>query len=1024
MIFLDRDWFRANALRLVLAALLYGTASWLSFSLTQRGSGLAVMWLANGLVLATMLRVPRSDWPAYLAVAVAVNVGAALATDHPCIRALTLALCNALEVTVAALSLSRLPGGAPHLLSSGSDWRFLLIAGVLAPSGSALLAATATALIWHEPFTHRFSTWLLTHGLGMAVVTPIALALLRVAAAGFGGIFARSRRRATLAWLAIYYASLLVVFSQSRYPILFVLPPLLLGVIMQIGPSVITLCVLPLAAVACVATALGHGPFMVPDLSAGERIVFVQLFVLAALAVSLRGLRLQSDAGRDRAALETERDRVSASELGYRMLAEYAFDVVLRTDVSGRVVYCSPSSERVLGMKPDTLLSMSAADLVHPEDHHIQASMRAQLLASEVEEVKVAYRIYHPDGRTLWIEAGARLLRHPVTGAPDGYVSILRDVTERVRLEAEGTARERALEHVNLQLERLMRHLARARDQAEQASRAKSRFLAGISHELRTPLNGLLGHAQLLRIEGTLRPGQSKHVDAMLDAGSHLLRMINSVLDLSQIEAERLDLRPSSIDVAALTRACLDLVRPTATAKGLWLNLDVGRGASLIVMADPMRLRQVLLNLLGNAIKFTASGGVSVRVRATGHDSVRFEIADTGSGIPPSLRPRLFRDFDRLDIDAARDVEGAGLGLALSERLATLMGGTIGHEDNPGGGSLFFLDLPGLDAVAMPVTASETRLLPSPGDTSLSILVTDDIAMNRDIACALLRSAGHQATEASSGAEAIEAVRTTRYDAVIMDVRMPGMDGLEATRRIRALPSPVAGVPIVALTAQAFSEQLEQCRIAGMDGHVTKPVTREALLDAIASARRTRADQGVAAASAGRTLPAAPPSARPAPPPPEGTDAPLFDSGEYHRLTTLLEAEAVSSCLATLVERSEALLHDLASPSFMAGDAPGLAASAHALAGSSGTFGFRRLALLARQFERALGLASPDLGPLVALLAGALRASLPLMRDPPAPDTAGASRSDSGPDTSGAPCIDSGQDAAGPPRIDAVMTQI
>ena len=287
--------------------------------------------------------------------------------------------------------------------------------------------------------------------------------------------------------------------------------------------------------------------------------------------------------------------------------------------------------------------------------------------------------------------------------------------------------------------------------------------------------------------------------------------MINRVLDFSAIEAVHPELHPTEIEPREIAAACLDIVRPAAEAKRLALGLTVAPGAPRRIITDPGRLRQVLLNLLGNAVKFTAQGSVQIRLRSEGGTGLRIEVADTGPGIPAEQRERLFQDFERLDADSA-GVEGAGLGLAISARLAALMGGRVGHDDNPAGGSGFWVDLPIVVKAPTPVPAEPTPY-GSPGRTRpLRVLVVDDVAMNRDIASSFLRAAGHQVTSAADGTEAVEAVAATDFDAVLMDVRMPGMDGLEAARRIRALAGVRGRVPIIALTAQTFAEQISECR--------------------------------------------------------------------------------------------------------------------------------------------------------------------------------------------------------------------
>lgn len=385
-------------------------------------------------------------------------------------------------------------------------------------------------------------------------------------------------------------------------------------------------------------------------------------------------------------------------------------------------------------------------------------------------------------------------------------------------------------------MKRAMEELAEARDQAKAAAEAKSAFLSRMSHELRTPLNSILGFAQLLAADGGLSEAQRAQVQTLLGAGRHLLDLVNGLLDLSKIEAGRLDLAPRTVALPHLLRSCADLLRPEAERKGISLGVALAADLPGHVNVDPTRLRQLVLNLLANAVKFTPPGGV-VALRATplteadaqGRRTVRLEIEDTGPGIPKEQQGRLFQDFQQI----APSLEpGTGLGLAISARLAEAMGGRIGCESEPGRGALFWIELPMV--VEAGPKAEPAEAAPPAATRSLRVLVVDDLAANRLVARAMLNDAGHEVDLAADGAQAIAAVEAGRYDVVLMDLQMPGMDGLEATRRIRALPPPKGQVPIVALTASALPEQIEACRAAGMDGHLAKPIERASLLALLA----------------------------------------------------------------------------------------------------------------------------------------------------------------------------------------------
>ena len=388
-----------------------------------------------------------------------------------------------------------------------------------------------------------------------------------------------------------------------------------------------------------------------------------------------------------------------------------------------------------------------------------------------------------------------------------------------------------ALTDISEQLASLAAELRVARDRAENADAAKSRFLATISHELRTPLNGILGYAQILQLESGEDTAQAARIASMLAAGQHLLQMINCVLDFSQIETGRIELNIAETDVIALCRASLDVVRPAADAKGLRLRDVNGVGAVCRLATDATRLRQVILNLLGNAVKFTEAGEVSLILGFSADMHLLLSVSDTGPGLSEEQRGRLFRSFERLGLDSS--LEGAGLGLAIAARLVDRMGGRIGC--NPGAegrGCVFWVEFPG-DVILTRTAESAQADADGHPARMLRVLVVDDVDINQAVAAAALRAAGHHVVCVDSGEKAVREAATGTFDVVLMDVRMPVMDGLEATRRIRAMGGDMARLPILAVTAHAFAEQIDDCRSAGMDGHISKPFEFSALVKTV-----------------------------------------------------------------------------------------------------------------------------------------------------------------------------------------------
>jgi signal transduction histidine kinase/CheY-like chemotaxis protein len=378
-----------------------------------------------------------------------------------------------------------------------------------------------------------------------------------------------------------------------------------------------------------------------------------------------------------------------------------------------------------------------------------------------------------------------------------------------------------------------------AQARAQAANQAKSEFLATISHEIRTPLNSILGFAALVRDDPDLSAESRHRLDLVGSAGRSLAEIVNDLLDFAKVEAGRLELTPGPVSPAELLRDAVAIVTPAAQAKGLPLSVAIettGEGDEAALLAlDETRLRQVLLNLLANALKFTAQGQVAARLTiGPAPGDLRFEISDTGIGIAPEVQARLFQRFSQADSSISRGYGGAGLGLAISKALVGQMGGQIGMASTLGEGSRFWVAL-SAQVVARPAAATPAPVeLEAPRPPR--VLLVDDHPMNRELGHALLTLAGCEVSTANDGTQALEAARLDTFDLILMDVHMPGLDGLAATRAIRALPGPHGAVPIIALSADVLPEQIARCRAAGMDGHVAKPIRREELIAAVGRA--------------------------------------------------------------------------------------------------------------------------------------------------------------------------------------------
>jgi len=498
----------------------------------------------------------------------------------------------------------------------------------------------------------------------------------------------------------------------------------------------------------------------------------------------------------------------------------------------------------------------------------------------------------------------------------------------------------------------MMREAEEQRDAAQAANRAKSDFLAMMSHEIRTPMNGVLGLTSVL-LDTDLSSDQRRSASSIRESAESLLTIINDVLDFSKLEAGAMEFEETPFDLNALLNYTAEIVVPRANAKAIDLFIEMHTGLPRYVCSDAGRIRQIALNLLSNAVKFTEKGSVTLRalVRSTrdGKLYLRINVADTGIGIPADRLKRLFKSFSQTDASISRRYGGTGLGLAISKKLAEGLGGSIGVDSTPGKGSTFWFEVPVTLATAEQAAEIGKGVESSRVDGAvatisslgrpLRVLVAEDNATNQLVVRLVLAKFGITPDFAGNGFEAIEAVKRATYDVILMDVHMPEMDGLEATRAIRAMSGPHARVPIIALTANAFDSDVIHCRVAGMNAHLGKPFRREDLVIALADAVRGGIGFSENAASLARG---------------SMCEAPAIDWNVIEKFRTDSGDQMLRLLIETYLADTAAKLDQLAK---LAGDKNAGAEAvrlAHSLKSASAMAGAAALSQSAAQLERTL----------------------------------------------------------------------
>ncbi|MCY2992916.1 MAG: ATP-binding protein [Planctomycetota bacterium] len=554
----------------------------------------------------------------------------------------------------------------------------------------------------------------------------------------------------------------------------------------------------------------------------GWTIISIVIGLALGVALSLRLLWRQRDIAFLQRQMAAERERgAMAARIAY--LIKHASDILLLTDENLRIIEANNRALEIYGYTAEELQRLTLHDLQSPV---ASADMNGVLRPATFLPEGVFETVHQrKDGSTFPVEASVRTIE--VEGRSIGE-SIIRDITERKRLEAE---------------------LLRAKEAAEAANRAKSEFLANMSHEIRTPMTAILGYADLL-LETHVGHVSQEHVAVIQRNGEYLLGLISDILDLSKVEAGKLQIEPICCSPCELVAEVVSFMRVRAAEKQLHLQTELAGLLPATVRTDPLRLRQVLINLLGNAIKFTDHGEIRLTLRLTSEDSprLRFEVTDTGIGMNPEQVGQLFQPFTQVDGSPTRKFGGTGLGLCISKYLAEALGGDVEVRSQPGQGSTFTLTIdPGpLDGIRLLPGGVEAARLPPPCAAPAAagqvvrhdrILLAEDSVDSQRLLSLLLRRAGAEVTVVENGQQAVAAAWAAHeagepFHVILMDMQMPVLDGFEATRQLRQRGY---AAPIVALTAHAMAEDCQKCLAAGCNGYATKPIDRQRLLATVAS---------------------------------------------------------------------------------------------------------------------------------------------------------------------------------------------
>lgn len=807
--------------------------------------GPAGYWLSGGVMLAAMLQLSRRPATVVLIACFIISFLGEAFRGGTALFSWFVAMSNLGGVILAVVLARRFSGAAMDLCRPGRLIRFVLRAAIPASLLSAGLHVGASivagdmgmsAALFDAPFQF------IAHFLSLLLVTPVLLMLSR--RHGFDLIRHLFSREA-VGLLALLAAVTTLVFTQTAMPLLFLAFPPLVYLALRQPPTVVGVAMVIMASISGAATASGHGPVhTLPTMEFVElealsptlqRLslynVFLVSIIISILPISsvmterrmivtklkARTLLAKNSALHARATLcvlHSERSKNAAKESFYQKLVEIMPSfLIVKNARDGSFVLINPAATEALGLDPRDCIGKTVVDFFPGEEADASAAEDRLVIKNRKVAIETAAPITMPNGELKYYTT--RKVAVFDGDNPTYIVTAGQDVTEQMKAQS-------ALEQ--------------AVDSAERANAAKSQFLANMSHELRTPLNGIIAMADmLLDVQSDERSRQM--VGTIIESGRMLEYVVNDILDVAKIEAGQMTLESEPFDLDSVITGVSSLHKAAAVGKGIDLELIIDPAVSGIYLGDRTRVGQIVSNLLSNAVKFTTQGGVKISVRK-GRCGVRVRVSDTGPGFDRVTALRLFDRFEQADVSMSRRHGGTGLGLSICRSFTEMMGGRISVRSVPGKGALFAVTLPLIwlrereDEYDRPQSTVGDDRVETP---NMRILFADDHEVNRRVVAMILEPLGVDLTIVENGQEAVDAVANAAFDLILMDVQMPVMDGLTATRQIRKMEGDrrLTRTPIISLTANALPDDVKRSLDAGSDLHMPKPIRPADLVNAL-----------------------------------------------------------------------------------------------------------------------------------------------------------------------------------------------